>query len=76
MFFIFLVRVNTHGLRCVLENSHGVTRMGLQEREGGSHDIIPLAALSAQVATHPVAIRRRSQWVIQSYRDRPAPLNT
>lgn len=65
MFFIFLVWANTHGHRWVLENSHGVTRRGLQEGMAASH-VTPLSALLAQVATHTVAMRRRNQWVIQS----------
>ena len=82
MFFIFLVRANTHGHRWVLENSHGVTRRGLQEGMAPPH-VTPLAALLAQVATHTVVVRRRNQWVtqsgvtlIQSYIDNLAPLNT
>lgn len=65
MFFIFLVRGNTHGHRWALENSHGVTRRGLQEGMVPSH-VTPLAALLAQVGTHTGSVRRRNQWVIQS----------
>lgn len=82
MFFIFLVRTNTHGHSWVLENSHGVTRRGLQEVIAPPH-VTPLAALLAQAATHTAAVRRRNQWVIQSgviliqsYTDSLAPLNT
>lgn len=38
--------------------------------------VISLAAFLAQVAPHPVVMRRRNQWVIQSYIDSLAPLNT
>lgn len=53
--------------------------LGSQEqdcRRGWLPHIIPLAALLAQVGTHLVVMRRRNQWVIQSYRDSLAPLNT
>lgn len=57
MFFIFLVRANTHGHRWVLQNSDGATRKGLQKGMAPSH-VTPLAALIAQEGISTIAVKK------------------
>lgn len=42
----------------------------------GSQEQVCRRGWLPQVATHSVAMRRRIEWIIQSYRDSLAPLNT